>query len=113
MMLAQVSLAEGSVVLLLTIILQYLFAWTASTSKKMERIINDVPSLIFYDGKFIAEGMAKESITKTEIFSMIRSSGIEHIDDLKAVVMEVNGELTIVMKSEGNGRSSLEDIETL
>jgi len=113
MMLAQVSLAEGSVVLMLTIILQYLFAWTARSSKKMERVINAVPTLIFYDGKFITSGMEKESITKAEIFSMIRSSGTEQIDDVKAVVMEVNGELTVVKKSQGNGRSSLEDIETL
>jgi len=113
MMLAQVPLIEGTVVLLLTIILQYLFAWTARSSKKMERLINAAPRLIFYDGKFITDGMEKESITKAEIFSMIRSSGIEQIDDVKAVVMEVNGAITVVKKSEGNGRSSLDDIETL
>ena len=113
MMLAMVSIVEGSVVLMLTILLQYIFAWTARSSKKIERLINAVPSLIFYEGKFISKAMAKESITEAEIFSMIRSSGIENVEEVKAVVMEVNGQITVVRKSQNYGRSSLEDIETL
>jgi len=108
-----VSIVEGSVVLMLTILLQYIFAWTARSSKKIERLINAVPSLIFYEGKFISKAMAKESITEAEIFSMIRSSGIENVEEVKAVVMEVNGQITVVRKSQNYGRSSLEDIETL
>ncbi len=110
MMLAMVPLVEGTIVLLLIIIMQYFFAWTARSSKKMERLINAVPSLIFYDGIFIEKTMAKEAITKSEIFSMIRNSGIDQIEDVKAVVMELNGQITVVRKSNGNGNSSLDDV---
>lgn len=110
MMLAMVPLVEGALVLFLIIILQYIFARTARTSKKMERLINAVPSLIFYDGKFIEKTMAKEAITKAEIFSTIRNSGIDQIEEVKAIVMELNGQITVVRKSNGNGNSSLDDI---
>jgi uncharacterized membrane protein YcaP (DUF421 family) len=110
MMLAIVPLIEGTIVLFLIIILQYFFAWTARSSKKMEKLINAVPSLIFYDGIFIEKTMAKEFITKGEVFSMIRNSGIDQIEDVKAVVMELNGQITVVRKSNGNGSSSLDDI---
>ncbi|WP_456312062.1 DUF421 domain-containing protein [Pseudomonas shirazensis] len=110
MMLAIVPLAEGAVVLVLIIILQYFFAWSARSSKKMERIINAVPSFIYYDGKFIEKSMKKEAITKGEILSTIRNSGIDQIEDVKAVVMELNGQMTVVRKSNGNGSSSLDDI---
>ena len=110
MMLAMVPLVEGSIVLFLIIILQYIFAWTARSSKKMERLINAVPSLIYYDGVFIEKTMAKEAITKGEIFSTIRKSGIDQIEDVKAVVMELNGQITVVKKSNRSGRSSLDDI---
>ncbi|MDR7370219.1 YetF domain-containing protein [Flavobacterium aquidurense] len=111
MMLAMVPIVEGTIVLLLIIILQYIFAWTARSSKKMERLINAVPTLIYYDGKFIEKAMAKEAITKGEIFSTIRNSGIDQIDEVKAIVMELNGQITVVRKSNGNGSSSLDDIE--
>jgi uncharacterized membrane protein YcaP (DUF421 family) len=110
MMLAIVPLLEGAIVLLLIILLQYFFAWTARSSKKMERLINAVPSLIYYDGEFIEKTMAKEFITKGEILSTIRNSGIDQIQEVKAVVMELNGQITVVRKSNGNGSSSLDDI---
>ncbi len=110
MMLAIVPILEGAIVLFLIIIMQYIFAWTARSSKKMERLINAVPSLIFYDGKFIEKTMAKEAITKAEIFSTIRNSGIDRIEEVKAVVMELNGQISIVRKSSGKGNSSLDDL---
>lgn len=111
MMLAMVPLTEGAIVLILIITLQYIFAWTARSSKKMEKVLNAVPILIFYDGEFIEKAMAKEAVTKGEIFSTIRRSGIDQIDDVKAVVMELNGQITVVRKSKGMGSSSLDDIQ--
>ncbi len=111
MMLAIVPIIEGAIVLFLIIALQYIFAWTARSSKKIEKLINAVPTLIFYDGEFIEHAMSKEAVTKGEIFSMIRNSGIDQIDDVKAVVMELNGVITVVRKSKGNGKSSLDDID--
>lgn len=111
MMLAIVPLIEGAIVLFLIIILQYIFAKTARSSRKMEKLINAMPSLIFYDGNFIEKTMAKEAITKGEVFSTIRNSGIDQIEDVKAVVMELNGQITVVRKSNGNGISSLDDIK--
>jgi uncharacterized membrane protein YcaP (DUF421 family) len=113
MMLAMVPLTEGALVLLLIITLQYIFAWTARSSKKMEKLINAVPRLIFYNGEFIEEAMAQEAITKGEIYSTIRNSGIDQIDEVKAVVMELNGQITVVKKSNRHGSSSLDDIEHL
>jgi len=113
MMLAIVPIIEGAIVLFLIIILQYFFAWTARSSQKMERLINAVPTLIFYDGEFIEKTMAKEAITKGEIFSTIRNSGIDQISEVKAVVMELNGQITVVRKSKGKGSSSLDDLQPL
>ncbi|RZJ27909.1 MAG: DUF421 domain-containing protein [Flavobacterium sp.] len=111
MMLGLVPLAEGGEVLLLLIVLQYLFAWTARSSRGVEKIINSVPQLLYYDGRFITDGLAKEAVTKEEILAAIRASGLQYMSDVQAVVMEINGDLTVVKKSEGTGATSLEGIE--
>ena len=111
MMLAMVPLVEGTIVLVLILILQYFFAWTARTSKKMEKFINAVPSLVYYDGEYMEKTMTREAITKGEIMATIRNSGIDQIEDVKAVVMELNGQITVVRKSKGNGESSIDDVE--
>ena len=110
MMLAKVPLAEGTLVLALIILMQYIFAWAARSSKKMEDLINAVPILIYYDGQFIEKAMQREAITKDEIYAALREKGINKISSVEAVVMELNGDLSVVTKSEGNGPGSLDHL---
>ncbi|KRD05115.1 hypothetical protein ASE21_21130 [Flavobacterium sp. Root901] len=111
MMLAVVPAAEGAAVLFLIILLQYTFAWLARSSSKMEKLINTVPKIVFYDNRFLEKTMAREAITKEEIYAAIRSSGTDQINDVKAVIMELNGSMTVVKKSSGSGVSSIDDLE--
>ncbi len=113
MILMKVTIAEGVVALLVIILLQYALAWLAKQSDMMEKVINSVPTLLFYNGKFLEDAMQKVVVTKEEIYAEIRKFRIENIDDVKAVVMELNGEITVVKKSYNpSSHTSLEDIDT-
>lgn len=112
MMLASVPLAEGTIVLLFIISLQYIFAWLARSSSKMEKIINTVPRIVFFNNNFLETEMKLETITKEEIYAAIRSAGIDQISDVKAVVMELNGTMSVIKKSDQNGPSSLDDLNS-
>jgi len=112
MILMKVTVSEGCAALVVIILLQYLLAFLAKTSKTMEKAINSAPSLLFYNGQFIEEAMKRELITEEEIYAEIRQYRIEKIEDVRAVVMELNGELTVVKKSDGlNKWTSLDDID--
>lgn len=112
MMLLKTTMAEGSVALVIIIILQYALAYLAKKSKIMEKAINSTPTLLFYDGIFITEAMERELITKEEIYSEIRQYRIERVEDVRAVVMELNGEMTVIKKSSNpSGETSLDDID--
>ncbi|MBZ4034247.1 DUF421 domain-containing protein [Flavobacterium sp. 17A] len=110
-MLATIPVTEGAVVLLLIILLQYIFAWLARSSAQMEKIINTEPRIVFYDSRFIEKTMVAETITKEEIYSAIRAAGIDQISEVRAVVMELNGTLSVVKKSSVEGPSSLDDLD--
>lgn len=110
MILAKVTITEGLLALAIIILLQYLLAWTAKEIKSTEKVINSSPTLLFYDGKFLENAMKKEVITREEIYAEIRKYRLERIDDVKAVVMELNGEITVVKKSRNpTEHSSLDD----
>jgi len=111
MMLATVPVVEGAVVLFLIILLQYTFAWLARSSATMEKIINTEPHVVFYDNHFLEKTMLREGITQEEIYAAIRSSGTDQIDDVKAVIMELNGTMTVVKKSTVAGPSSMDDLK--
>jgi len=112
MILMKVTVTEGAVALLVIILLQYALAWLAKQSETMEKTINSEPTLLFYNGKFLQEAMLKEVITEEEIYAEIRKFRIENMDEVRAVVMELNGEITVVKKSDNpSSHTSLEDID--
>ncbi|WP_442591948.1 DUF421 domain-containing protein [Pedobacter sp. AW31-3R] len=111
MILAKVTLAEGAVALVVIISLQYLLAWSARESKTLEKVINSSPTMVFYRGEFLEDAMKKEVLTHEEIYAEIRKFRMLDVDQVEAVVMELNGELTVIRKSAGVSHTSLEDIE--
>lgn len=99
MILAKVTLTEGAVALIIIIILQYTLAWLAASGTLLEKVINSKPSLVYYEGKYIKDEMKREGITKEEILAEIRKYRLERMDDVKAVVLELNGEFSVIKKS--------------
>lgn len=111
MILKKINIADGTVALLTIILLQFVLASLARKSKKIEKIINSEPTLLFYNGVFLQDAMRKEYITEKEIYAEIRKYRLEDIADVKAVIMELNGTLTVVKKSENFvHESSLKDL---
>lgn len=112
MMLALVPLIEGVMVLILIIGLQYLFAKLARVSEKAEQLINSSPCLLFYKNEYQEENMKTEAITKEEINSVVRQAGLDTLDNVLAIVLELNGEISVVKKTEATtGKSSLQDLD--
>lgn len=100
MILAKVALVDGAVALIVIIALQYLLAYGAKKSEKLEAVINAKPTLLFYNGEFLEDALMQEVITREEIMAEIRKYRLERIDDVRAVVMELNGDITVVKKAD-------------
>lgn len=111
MILKKVTVAEGCVALIVIIVLQFLLAYFAKKSKVMEKVINSSPTLLFYNGKFLRDAMKKDLITEEEIYAEVRQYRLESMDEVCAVIMELNGEMSVVKKSEKPATwTSLEDL---
>lgn len=111
MLLNKVPLVNGFVALLIIIGLQFLLAYVAQRSEKVEKAINSTPTMLFYEGVFLEAAMKRERITKEEILSEIRSYRLEQLNDVRAVVMEINGTFSVIKKSEGTADTSLDELK--
>ena len=111
MILFKVTIAEGTIALIIIVLMQYMMAWLSKSSNVLEKIINCNPSLLYYNGMFIEHAMKKEGITKEEIYAEIRLYRLERLDEVMAVVLELNGEISVIKKSSvKTGVTSLDDI---
>jgi len=111
MILGKTVLLDGAIALAIIIGLQFLLAYLAMKSKSMEKVINSKPTLLFYEGSFLKQEMEREVVTEEEIYAAIREYRLLDINQVKAVVMELNGELAVIRKSASAGKNhSLRDV---
>lgn len=100
MMLAEIPLLNGAMALIVILAFQFGLAWAASKSKKIEDVVNAKPTLLYIDGAFLDEAMLREKVTVDEIYSEVRSAGIYDMAEIKAIVLELNGHVSVVKKSD-------------
>ena len=113
MIIAQISIAEGALASAIIIALQYVLAKTVKASKSIEKIVNSSPIVVFYDGKYIPKAMEDEYLTYSEVRYAIRKEGYGNIEEIKAVIMEPNGDMTVIPKQSGSTYSAMEDVDVI
>ena len=68
-------------------------------SERVAKILDGVPILVFEDGKPHDDRMRMERVDEADILSAARESqGIERMDQIKHVIVEASGGITIVPK---------------
>ncbi|MBT2685204.1 YetF domain-containing protein [Bacillus sp. ISL-37] len=95
-----VALVEGISAFFILIALQYLVAWLSIRSYGFKKLIKSDPKLIFYQGKYLKENIVKERVLEVEILQAARSSGINSMEQVEAVVLETDGRISVIKKSD-------------
>ena len=91
-----IALADGLLALALLIGLQYAVAWLSVRATAFRRLLKNEPTLLFYEGIFLDVALRRARITREEILAAIRGQGVEGLVDLRAVVLETDGTLSVV-----------------
>ena len=92
----EVPLVEGILGIVALVLLQYLVALLASRFPRFQSIVKANPRLLFYDGEFNHDAMRHERITEAEILSIVRQQGYLSLENVQAIVMETNADLSIL-----------------
>lgn len=101
----KVALAEGIAAFFILIALQYLVAWLSIRSDGFKKLIKSDPKLIFYQGNYLKENIVKERVLEVEILQAARSSGINSMDQVEAVVLETDGRISVIKKSDSEANT--------
>lgn len=101
-----VTLSSGIAALALLIFLQYILAATSVRSKRFSNLISSEPTLVFFKGEFLHDALKKERVTEAEVRSVLRSQQVAALAEVDAVVMESNGQFSVVKKGSLNDPNS-------
>jgi uncharacterized membrane protein YcaP (DUF421 family) len=91
-----VALIDGMLSFSLLIGLQYLITRLSARYKTISSLVKSTPALLVYKGVFLKEIMLKERVDEDEIKAILRSNGLASLQDADAVVLETDGNLTVI-----------------
>ncbi len=67
-------------------------------SKRAERLLIGMPTVILNKGKVLQHRMRRERVTRDELLAAIRQHGLQSPAQVKMAVLEVDGSISIVPK---------------
>ena len=108
----EVTFWPGLIALSAPLLMQIVIVWLASRSERIERVIKSHPAMLLYDGKPLPHMLKHEMITEEEVREAIRKAGLISIEDAKAVVLEVDGNLSVIPR-DGNRTVPSDERSTL
>jgi uncharacterized membrane protein YcaP (DUF421 family) len=67
-------------------------------SKEASEYIQGRPEILVHNGKIFEKMMAKEKITHDEIHAVLRENGVDKISNVKYLILETNGDMSVIKK---------------
>ncbi|KOF08976.1 membrane protein [Planococcus glaciei] len=90
------SLLEGLLTFALLILFQFIITFLSVRSKPFSQMIKAEPTLLFQEGQFYRTAMKTERVTEDEMLQSVRKQGIGTLSEVKAIVLETDGTLSII-----------------
>jgi uncharacterized membrane protein YcaP (DUF421 family) len=104
----QVALVEGIAAFALLVGLQLAVTWASVRSAWVRRIAKSEPALLYYRGEYLDAAHRRERVTEGVVRAAIRALGFGSLDRIVAVVLETEGDLSVIPARDGGARDALD-----
>ena len=94
------SLAGGLVSAVTLVALNYGIGYATFRNKRLERLVEGRPQLVIHNGHIFEDVMRRAKLTHHELASALRQSGCSCPQDVQAAILENNGSISVVMRSD-------------
>ena len=105
-----VHLANGVFAVLMFGTVAFIISKLTLKSIHIRRLVNGIPSILLSNGEFIVENMKKNNFDVNDFLEEARSNGYFDISEIECAVLEANGKVSFLPKSE-NKPVTLKDMK--
>lgn len=95
-----IPLINGIVPILTLLVAQIALSFISLKSNKARGIICGKPSILIENGKISESGLSNEMFTINDLLEQLRIKNISNIADVEFAILETNGQLSILPKSQ-------------
>jgi uncharacterized membrane protein YcaP (DUF421 family) len=105
-----ISAAEAVAAIATLLLLQEVTRRLQARSRHAHHLVRERPHLVVWDGDFLEDVMQKISVTHDEVRAAVRRAGLLSVSQVQAVVLENDGEWSVMPRSEARDLSALEGL---
>ena len=106
-----VTVVDGLAAVGTYLVLQQILRWTIKRSRRAEKAVRDTPHVVVWDGVLLEDRLLKLNILKDEVRSAVRRAGKSSFSEVLAVILENDGEWSVVQYGDAVDLSTLEGLE--
>lgn len=92
------------------VIFQYTLTWLSVRTSVVQSLLKAEPSLLLFKGKLLNKTMKKQRVAEGEVLAAIRTHGGSSVEDTDAVILETNGNFSVIKDLDISNASALRDV---
>lgn len=104
------ALPQGLFALVVLAGLEYALQWLSARDPRIRHLITSEPTLLFHRGEFLHRAMKAQRVSEEDVRTAVRQHGIGDLSEVEAVVLENNGDLSVIGRDGGGAASVLGDM---
>jgi uncharacterized membrane protein YcaP (DUF421 family) len=102
-----IALAEVVTAFVALVILQWIIANAWSRTTTLRRLVSVAPTLLYYDGEVVERALKRHHLRVDDLHTAARQQGMGSLDQARAVLLEGNGQFTVLSESQYGDGSAL------
>lgn len=95
-----VTIADGVAALLALIGLQEIMRWAQSRFLPVHHAVRQPPLVFVWDGVLLEDRLPEHRVSADEVRAAIRKAGVSSVSDVQIVVLENDGDWSVIRKSD-------------
>lgn len=106
-----ISVADGFAAIVTFLLLQHVISWLLARWPPSRQVVKGKPTLVVWQGRILHDQLMKVSVTDSEVRAAIRSGGHASVSDVLALVLENDGNWSVISRGNNGDMSALEGID--
>lgn len=106
-----VPLVEGVTAFVVLIGGQFIVTRLSLQFECFQGLVKAQPSLLYHRGEYLERALRRERVTHEEIQAAVRAQGIGSWDDVEAVVLETEGQVSVLTSATSSAKSTLRGVK--
>lgn len=95
-----VALADGVAALVTLLVLQEIIRRLQSRYLAAHHLVREAPRVMLWDGALLEDRLRESNVSADEIRAAVRKAGLRSLSDARVVVLENDGDWSVIAKSE-------------